>query len=58
MMKFFKTYFPCMLVVVILFNTIAAYGAGNDMAVWANITALCGWIIIAIDEIDAAKKVS
>ena len=27
------------------------YTVGNDNAVWANISALCAWMIVAGDEV-------
>ena len=41
---------PIVVVFVSVFNAIAAYGADNMMAVYANITALCGWAALAFDS--------
>ena len=29
----------------------ASYMTGNDNAMWANVSALCGWLIVTGDEI-------
>jgi hypothetical protein len=42
-------WFPVLVLFTIVFNAIAAYGAGNTTAVYANMTAFCGWILVAMD---------
>jgi len=50
MISFFMKWLPIVVVFVSVFNAIAAYGADNMMAVYANITALCGWAALAFDS--------
>jgi hypothetical protein len=50
-MKYFRVGVPVLVVLLVIFNAIAAYGADNSTALYANITALCGWLVIAGDEI-------
>ena len=49
-MKYLRVGLPFFVVLACVFNGFAAYGDGNNMAVMAYITALCGWIAIAHDE--------
>jgi hypothetical protein len=49
MKNFFLKWLPVVVVFVTGFNAISAYGADNMMAVYANITALCGWTALAFD---------
>jgi hypothetical protein len=50
-MKYFRVGVPVLVVLAVIFNAITAYGADNSTAFYANITALCGWLVIAGDEI-------
>lgn len=50
MISFFMKWLPVVVVFVSIFNAIAAYGAGNMMAVYANLTAFCGWLALAFDS--------
>jgi hypothetical protein len=49
MKNFFYKWLPLVVVVVCAFNAIASYGVDNMPAVHANLTALCGWLIVAFD---------
>jgi hypothetical protein len=49
-MKYLRAGLPFVVVFACVFNLIASYGADNMPAVYANITALFGWIAIAHDE--------
>ena len=49
-MKYLRVGVPIFVVLAVIFNAVAAYGADNMPAVHANITALCGWLAIAVDE--------
>lgn len=49
-MKYFRVGVPIAVVLAVFFNAIASYGVNNMPAVYANITALCGWLAIAYDE--------
>ena len=49
-MKYLRAGLPFVVVFACVFNLIAAYGADNMPAVYANITALFGWVAIAWDE--------
>lgn len=51
MLKYFRVGVPILVVLVTIFNAIASYGAGNTTALYANITALCGWLVVAGDEV-------
>jgi hypothetical protein len=49
MLNFFKKWTPVLIVFVTIINLILSYGADNDMAFNANIIALTGWIVIAVE---------
>lgn len=55
-MKYLRVGVPIFVVLAVIFNAIAAYGADNMPAVYANITALCGWLVIAVDEVAIYAK--
>ena len=50
-MKQLKVGLPVALVLMAAMNIAFNYAAGNSNAVWANISALCAWMIVAGDEI-------
>lgn len=52
MFNFFKKFFPVVVVLVTLVNLIASYGADNTAALHANVIALCGWLVLAIESFD------
>jgi len=56
MMNFFKKFFPVVIVLVTIVNLIASYGADNTAAFHANIIALSGWIILAMEELTKPKE--
>jgi hypothetical protein len=49
MKNFFMKWLPVVIVIVSVFNAIAAYGADNMPAFHANLIALFGWIVIALE---------
>ena len=49
-MKYLRVGVPFFVVLACILNGIAAYGSDNMPAVYANITALFGWIAISWDE--------
>jgi hypothetical protein len=51
MLKYVRVGVPVLVVLVTVFNAIAAYGADNTTALYANITALFGWLVVAGDEV-------
>ena len=50
MLNFFKKWIPVLIVFVTIINLIASYGADNAAAFNANIIALTGWIVIAVES--------
>ena len=56
MMNFFKKFFPVVIVLVTIVNLIASYGADNTAAFHANVIALSGWIILAMEELTKPKE--
>jgi len=50
-MKKLRVAVPVLLVIVAAMNIAVNYISGNDNAAWANVSALCAWIIVAGDEI-------
>ena len=50
MIIFFKRWFPATICIITVFNLIVCYGAGNPAAVYANMSALVAWAILAIEE--------
>lgn len=50
-MKQLKVGLPVALVIMAAMNIAFNYAAGNSNAVWANISALCAWMIVAGEEI-------
>ena len=49
-MKYLRVGLPFFVVLACFLNGITAYGSDNMPAVYANITALFGWIAISWDE--------
>jgi hypothetical protein len=49
-MKYFRVGVPFFVVMSVIFGAFASYGSDNMPAVYANITALCGWLAISYDE--------
>jgi hypothetical protein len=56
MMNFFKKFFPVVIVLMTIVNLIASYGADNTAAFHANVIALSGWIILAMEELTKPKE--
>jgi hypothetical protein len=50
-MREFKVALPVFVAVMAAIGIGANYIAGNTNAAWANFSALCGWIIVAGDNI-------
>ena len=49
-MKQLRVGLPVALVIISAMNIAFNYAADNTNAVWANISALCAWLIVAGDE--------
>jgi len=56
MIIFFKRWFPATICIITVFNLIVCYGADNPAAVYANMSALVAWAILAIEEHYNAKE--
>lgn len=50
-MKQLRIAVPVSLVIIAAMNIAVNYMSGNDNAAWANLSALCAWLIVAGDEI-------
>ena len=50
-MKQLRVGLPVALVIMAAMNIAFNYAAGNTNAVWANISAMCAWMIVAGDEV-------
>jgi hypothetical protein len=50
-MKQLRIAVPVGLVIIAAMNIAVNYMSGNDNAAWANVSAMCAWIIVAGDEI-------
>ncbi len=50
-MKELKVAMPVLVAVLAAIGIGASYMDGNSNAMWANVSALCGWIIVAGDNI-------
>jgi hypothetical protein len=50
-MKQLRIAVPVLLVIIAAMNIAMNYMSGNENAMWANVSALCAWIIVAGDEI-------
>jgi hypothetical protein len=57
MIKLCSRWAPVAIVVMIIVNLVASYGADNMAAFHANIIALTGWIVIAYEGFVLNKKV-
>jgi len=55
MKNLFMKWLPVVIVIVSVFNAIAAYGADNMPAFHANLIALFGWIVIALESFTKSK---
>ena len=49
-MKYFRVGLPVAIVLLCVFNAIAAYGADNFMAINGYLMAFSGWAAVAFDE--------
>jgi hypothetical protein len=50
-MKKLRLVVPVVLVILAAMNMAMNYMSGNDNAMWANLSAMCAWIIVSGDEI-------
>ena len=57
MIRFFRMCLPVIVILGTIVNLIASYGVNNDAAFSANVTALFGWAIVAMDEYSRDKEV-
>jgi hypothetical protein len=49
-MKYVRAFLPMFVVLITVFNLFTSIGAGNDSAMYANITALIGWALLAVES--------
>lgn len=54
-MKYVRVGFPILVVVLTVVNFVFAMYESNSSAMWANVTAFFGWLIIAADEYRSEK---
>ncbi len=57
LLKLLSRWLPVTIVVSVVFNLIASYGAGNTAAVGANVVALIGWLSVVMHEFTGKKYV-
>lgn len=50
MLKFLTQWLPVVVVLATIFNIFASYAAGNESAIYANVVALSGWAVIAVES--------
>ena len=50
-MKKLRIAVPVLLVIIAAMSIAVNFMSGNDNAAWADISALCAWLIVAGDEI-------
>lgn len=50
-MKKLRIAVPVLLVIIAAMSIAVNFMSGNDNAAWANVSALCAWLIVAGDEI-------
>jgi hypothetical protein len=55
-MKYFRVVLPFVIVLLCVFNAVAAYGADNLMAINGYLMAFCGWAAVAFDEYLTFRK--
>ena len=58
MKKYFRVGFPVLVVVLTVVNFVFAVTEVNTSAMWANLTAFFGWLIVAADEYQTEKQLS
>ena len=56
-LKLLSRWLPVVILVSVVFNLIASYGADNTAAVSANIVALIGWLYVVMYEFTGKKYV-
>lgn len=57
MLNLLSRWLPVAIVLMIVFNLIASYGADNAAAVSANVIALTGWLYVVANEFTGKKNV-
>jgi hypothetical protein len=55
MKNIFMKWLPVVVVVISVFNAVGAYGADNMPAFHANLTALFGWLVVALEAFTKPK---
>ena len=55
-MKYFRVILPMVVVIATVLNFVFAYYSANSSAMWANVTALFGWLVIAGDEFSTFRR--
>ncbi len=50
-MKYLRVGVPVLVVLTVIYNAVIANNTANSAALYANITALCGWLVIVTDEV-------
>ena len=50
MTSYLRFVLPVVICLTSMFGAIVNYIADNDPACYANLMALCGWLVIAMDE--------
>ena len=56
-LKLLSRWLPVAILVSVVFNLIASYGADNTAAVGANVVALIGWLYVVMNEFTGKKYV-
>ena len=56
-LKLLSRWLPVAILVSVVFNLIASYGADNTAAVGANVVALIGWMYVVMNEFTGKKIV-
>lgn len=55
-MKYFKVGTPIFVVILTVMNLLFAYYADNSAALWANVTALFGWLALSVDAVSEYNR--
>ena len=55
-MKYIRLGVPILVVVLTVLNFMFAFYTDNSSAMWANVTALFGWLIVAGDEFTTFRR--
>ena len=57
LLKLLSRWLPVAILVSVVFNLIASYGAGNTAAMGANVVAFIGWLYVVMNEFTGKKYV-